>query len=462
MLTLEQARLATRGEWRTAPAAVDTLLAGVSTDSRTLEAGQLFVALAGPRFDAHEFVAAVAERGAAAAVVHRQVQAPAGFPLLMVGDTLGALGDLARHARATARVPVVGITGSVGKTTTKDMTAALLATRGPVLKSEGNLNNHIGLPLSLLRLGDEHTAAVLEMGMSAPGELRRLTAIARPDVAVITNVAPVHLESFATIDDIARAKAEIFEGLGPGGVAVLNRDDPRLRSLGQKLDHEVVWFGLGDGGRVRARAVQVDTRGLAFTLELPGESLRVELPLAGAHAVLNFLAAAAVAHRLGVPAQAIAAAARELRPAAQRGRILDLGSGVLVIDDCYNANPVAVEAAAAVLAAQRGRRRVAFLGDMLELGPRALELHREVGERIATGVDLLVAMGALAEGFLEGARARVSDPGRLQSFPDARAAAVAAAGIVKAGDAVLVKASRGVRAEAVVEALVAHFGPAEA
>jgi UDP-N-acetylmuramoyl-tripeptide--D-alanyl-D-alanine ligase len=462
MITFDQARIATGGVWQGAVASPEAPVAGFSTDSRAVASGELFIALVGPHFDGHEFVAAAAERSAAAAVVHKDVAAPAGFPLLRVGDTLHALADLARYARSRTRATVVGITGSVGKTTTKEMAATLLATRGPVLKSEGNLNNHIGLPLSLLRVRDEDTAVVLELGMSAAGELRHLTDIARPDVAVITNVAPVHLESFATIDDIARAKAEILEGLGPDGVAILNCDDPRLRSLGEGLAREVVWFGLGEGSRVRARAVRVDTRGLSFELELPGEAVSIELPMVGAHAVMNFLAAAAVAHRLGIPSAAIASAAAQMRPAARRGRLVDLGSGVLLIDDCYNANPVAVEAAMAVLAGHRPRRRVAFLGDMLELGPRSLDLHRAVGEHIAGDVDVLVGMGALARGFLDGARRRIDDPARLISYPDARAAAQAAPEIVQPGDAVLVKASRGVRAEAVVDAIVAHFSVAEA
>jgi UDP-N-acetylmuramoyl-tripeptide--D-alanyl-D-alanine ligase len=462
MITFDQARIATGGRWQGALNSPEAHPAGFSTDSRAVAAGELFIALKGPRFDGHAFVASVAERGAAAAVVQGAVVAPAGFPLLRVADTLRALADLARYARSRTRATVVGVTGSVGKTTTKEMVATLLATRGPVLKSEGNLNNHIGLPLSLLRLRDEDAAVVLEMGMSAPGELRHLTGIARPDVAVITNVAPVHLESFATIDDIARAKAEILEGLEPDGVAVLNRDDPRLRSLGEGLKGEVVWFGLGEGSRVQARAISADTRGLSFELGLSGAAVGIELPMAGAHAVMNFLAAAAVAHRLGVPPADIAGAAAQMRPAARRGRLMELVGDVLLIDDCYNANPVAVEAAMAVLGGHKPRRRVAFLGDMLELGPRALDLHRAVGERIAGSADVLVGMGALAKGFLDGARRGSPDPAGLLSYPDARAAAQAAAEIVRPGDAVLVKASRGMRAEAVVEAIVAHFGMAEA
>ena len=240
-LTLEDVVAATGA--RLAAHAAPRPLAGVSIDSRRLEPGELFVAVAGPRFDGHDFLEQAASRGAAAALVHRDAPAPAGLPLLRVKDTTRALADLARHVRLAAELPVVCVTGSAGKTTTKEMTAALLARLGPVLKSEGNLNNRYGLPLSLLRLRHEHRAAALELGMSAAGELRELTGIALPDVAVITNVAAVHLEFFGSLDEIAQAKAEILEGLRPGGVAELNGDDPRLRRVGARHPGRVIWFG---------------------------------------------------------------------------------------------------------------------------------------------------------------------------------------------------------------------------
>ena len=459
MITFEQARAATAGNWGGSAPAPIGMLAGVSTDSRTIKPGEVFVALRGPHFDGHDYLAMVASRGAVAAVVERDVSAPAALPLLCVADTLRALADLASRARDAASVPVVGITGSVGKTTTKEMTAALLETRGPVLKTQSNLNNHIGLPLTLLRLRSEHTAAVVEMGMSAPGEISRLTAIARPDVALITNVAPVHLESFSSLDDIGHAKAEIFEGLAPEGTAVLNRDDARLRALGERLGRAVVWYGSAPDCYVWASAWCGDTQASEFDLLCDKGRAHVRLPLAGEHAMRNFLAAAAVALRLGVDLPTIAATARKMTAIEGRGRALRLGQDVLLIDDSYNANPVAVEAAASVLAASAPRRRVAFLGDMLELGPQAATLHREVGERVAAELDVLVGVGDLAAQLVEGARSRGLR--ETHHFSDSRSAAQAAPGLARPGDAVLVKASRGMKAERIVEALVACFGKAQ-
>ncbi len=427
---------------------------GVSIDSRTLRAGELFFAVAGPRFDGHDFVAEVARRGAAAAVVHHAAEAPLGFPLLRVDDTTAALADLARQTRRRAALPVAAITGSTGKTTTKDMTAALLNTRGPVLKTEGNLNNQYGLPLTLLRLEERHTAAVLELGMSAPGELRALCGIAQPDVAVITRVAPVHLEFFASLEAIADAKAEILEGLAPGGVAVLNGGDPLVAARGKGRPGRVVWFGRDRRFEVSAENWRGNALGMRFDLVIDGRKHDVALPLAGLHFVENFLAAAATAWVLGMSPEALAAAAPGLRPARHRGEVRALGQGVTLFDDCYNSNPTAVEAALEALQLAQGQRRVAFLGDMLELGPSGPELHRKAGELAAGRLDLLLGVGPLARHFLEGAAGRIE----TRHFPDAEAAAQAARELLQAGDAVLVKGSRGVRLERVVDAVAALFG----
>jgi len=339
------------------------------------------------------------------------------------------------------------------------MAAAILATEGPVLKTEGNLNNRYGLPLTLLRLRPEHTAAVLELGMSAAGELRALSDVARPDVAVITNVAPVHLEFFESLDAIARAKAEILEGLAPGGAAVLNGDDPRLRRVGEGRQGRTVWFGRARAFDVSAEGWKGTAFGMRFTLRVGGRSVDVALPMGGLHVLSNFLAASAAAHALGIEASAMAEAALGMKAAPHRGETLRLGSGVTLLDDCYNSNPVAVEAAVLTLGMAGGRRRVAVLGDMLELGPAAAEMHRATGERIAAGVDALVGVGPMSAHLLDGARS-ASGPTALAHFPDAAAAAEGISGLVRPGDAVLVKGSRGVRLEAVVEALVRELGPA--
>lgn len=458
VLTLTEVAAATGGRVLASGDGPSRAFPGVSIDSRTVGSGELFFAIKGPRFDGHDFVAEAAARGAAAAVVHREVVAPPPLGLLRVEDTTKALADLGRHVRLAAAIPVVAITGSAGKTTTKEMTAALLATRGPVLKTEGNLNNQYGLPLSLLRLRGEHTSAVLELGMSAPGELRALALVARPDVAVITNVGAAHLEFFASVDEIAKAKAELLEGLREGGRAVLNGDDPWLRGIGEARGRDVVWFGRERRWDVSAENSRGTVFGMRFDLRVAGRTVDVALPLPGPHFVMNFLAAAAAAHVLGIPPEAMAEAATHMAAAPHRGQVRRLREGVTLLDDCYNSNPQALEAAVAALVMAPGRRRVAFLGDMLELGPRGPELHREAGERLAGRADVLVAVGSLARGFIEGAKRGGLAAGSLYAFPDSAAAALGAPEIVRAGDAVLVKGSRGVCLEAVVDALVAHRG----
>ncbi|HVO11660.1 MAG TPA: UDP-N-acetylmuramoyl-tripeptide--D-alanyl-D-alanine ligase [Vicinamibacteria bacterium] len=459
LLTLAEVVAATGGTlWHGAPeTAAGLALTSVSIDSRTLEPGALFVAIRGARFDGHDFLTAAAGRGARAAVVERGVDA-AGLPWVRVADTTAALADLARHVRARAELPVVAITGSVGKTTTKDMAAQLLAMRGPVLKTEGNLNNQFGLPLTLLRLRPEHTTAVLELGMSAPGELRALTNLARPDLAVITKIAPVHLEFFDSVEAIAAAKAEVLEGLRPGGVAVLNGDDPHLRRIGEAFAGRVVWFGRDPRFYASAESWRGTAAGMRFEMGLDGRTLEVALPLAGPHFVTNFLAAAAAARLLGVDPEAIVAAALTLRPARHRGEIRRLGEQVVLLDDCYNSSPEALEAALVALTLLGGRRRVAILGDMLELGPAGPALHRERGRALAGRVQVVVGVGELAREIVAGAGEAGLPHDALHHFTSAAEAAAGVAGIVRPADAVLVKASRGVRLEAVVEALMRQFG----
>jgi UDP-N-acetylmuramoyl-tripeptide--D-alanyl-D-alanine ligase len=456
-LTIDEVILGTGGRLRTSAVRHDAPLSGVSIDSRTIQIGQVFFAVAGERFDGHEFLAEVAAKGAAAAVVHRDAPAPLGLPLVRVDDTTRALGDLARHWRLAAGLPVVVITGSVGKTTTKDMMAALVALRGPVLKTEGNLNNRYGLPLTLLGLRPEHTTAVLELGMSAAGELRALSAIAQPDIAVITNVAPVHLEFFASVDAIAEAKAEVLDGLRADGVAVLNGDDPRVRRMAEGRQRRIVWFGRDRRYDVSAESWRGTPFGMRFDLRVGGKTVDVALPLPGNHFVSNFLAAAAVAHVQGIPPEAMAEAATRLTAARHRGEVRRLGEGITLIDDCYNSSPDALAAAVVTLGMATARRRVAVLGDMLELGPTGPALHHEQGAALAGTVDVVVGVGPLARHFLEGARSAGLLATRLHHFADAAEAAAVLGTIVEPGDAVLVKGSRGIRLEAVVDALVRLF-----
>jgi len=454
-LTVEEVLAGTGGRLSCGSRSVE--FAGVSIDSRTILHGQLFFAIAGPHFDGHDFLADVAVKGAVAAVVHRAAPAPPSLPLITVPDTTRALADLARHRRLAADLPVVAITGSVGKTTTKEMTAALLETRGPVLKTEGNLNNQYGLPLSLLRLQPEHTAAVLELGMSAAGELRELSRVAQPDVAVITRVSPVHLEFFDSMDAIAAAKAEILEGLRSGGAAVLNGDDDRLRRIGEDFRGRVLWFGRDRRFDVSAESWRGTGFGMRFDLRVAGRVVDVALPLAGPHFVSNFLAAAAAAHALGIAPETMAEAATHLLPARHRGEVLSLGEAVLVLDDCYNSSPDALEAAVVALTLLPGQRRVAVIGDMLELGEAGPALHRESGRALVGRVDVVMGIGSLAREFLEGAREGGMSAAVLHWFTDSEEAAAGLIAQIQPGDAVLVKGSRGVRLENVVEALRARF-----
>jgi len=454
-LTLDRIARATGGHVRGAPAAS---VRGVSIDSRTIGEGQLFVAVKGPRFDGHEFVSAALERGAAAAMVHRDVSVPDGVPLVRVAETTQALKDLGRFVRLEAAIPVVAVTGSAGKTTTKEMTAALLGTQGPVLKTEGNLNNQYGLPLTLLRLAPEHRFAVLELGMSAAGELRELSGIARPDVAIITMVAAVHLEFFDSVDAIAAAKAEILEGLDDDGVAVLNWEDERVRRIGEARKGRTLWFGRDRRCDVSAENWRGTIHGMRFDLRVDGRAHDVALPLPGPHFLMNFLAATAAAHEIGVPVEAIVEAASHMKAARSRGQVRRLGRRVTLLDDSYNSNPTAVDAAVTALGMAAQGRRVVILGDMLELGPTGPELHRETGAKLAGRADLVIGVGSLGREFVEGARRAGFAAGALLEFADSEAAAREVAGLVADGDAVLVKGSHGARMDRIVDTLVAALG----
>ncbi|HEY6549056.1 MAG TPA: UDP-N-acetylmuramoyl-tripeptide--D-alanyl-D-alanine ligase, partial [Vicinamibacteria bacterium] len=368
-----------------------------------------------------------------------------------------ALSDLARQRRTLFDAPVVAVTGSAGKTTTKDLAAAILATRGPVLKTEGNLNNQYGLPLSLLRLAPEHRAAVLELGMSGFGELRALSGVAAPDLAVITNVGSAHLEAFGSADEVAKAKAEILEGLRPEGRAVLNGDDPRVRRIGEAFPGPVLWFGRDRRHQVSGENWRGTAFGGRFDLVIAGEKTDVALPLPGPHFMLNFLAAAAVGHALGVAPAAMAEAVAGFTPGKHRSQVKRLVGNVVLIDDCYNSSPEALDAALLALSLAGGERRVAVLGDMLELGPAAAEIHRRRGQEHASRIELLATVGPLGREIAEGATRAGLPLGAVHLFEDAAAAAAQLPALVQPGDAVLVKASRGMKLEAVVDALLARF-----
>ncbi len=453
-----------------APTGLDPLarLAGVSIDSRTIRPGELFVAIHGPRHDGHAFVAAALAAGALAAVVERQrvaenLKAWQG-KVLAVEDTLGALQQLARACRRAWGRRLVAVTGSTGKTTTKEILAALLATRFRVLKSEGNLNNEYGVPLTLLKLEEEHEAAVLELGMSRRGELARLAEIAEPEVAVVTNVAPVHLEFFSSVDEIALAKKELIEGLaGPDPVAVLNADDPRVARFSAGFCGRLITFGQGPGATFRAGAIEDrGTEGSAFDCLSPQGRARLELPLVGRHNVSNALAALAAASVWGVGTAEAQDVWHTLAPATMRGEVLRLEGGLTVINDCYNSNPLALASMVESLVSMPGaQRRILVAGEMLELGETSHELHRQAGRQAAaTGkLDWIVGVQGHAAELVRGAVEVGHPEACARFFPSAQEAAKFLTELVGPGDLVLVKGSRGVKMERIVEVLTAERAP---
>ncbi len=424
-------------------------------DSRLAAAGGLFFAVIGKR-DGHDFVGAAAAGGAAGAVVARPVPLPRkDFGIVQVEDTVAALQALARDVLARRPIKVVGITGSVGKTTTKEFAAALLAGRFRLLKSEANFNNHLGLALSLLRLRPDDEAAVLEMGMSAPGELRTLTRIAPPDIAVITNVSPVHLQFFKDLDGIALAKKEILDGARPGATAVLNGDDALVMKIASDFPGRRVTFGRTRGCDVRAEDVRsLGYSGFEFLLNYGRESARIAFPFVNDSAVSNLLAASAVCLALGLRLEEVRPAILALQPFSGRGTLVETEGGIRVYDDSYNSNPRALEAALRSLAVLPAARKVAVLADMLELGEGENEFHRLAGEAVArAGWDVLVAVGPLAALIAEGAAAAGMSVAFIHRFADAAAAAAVISHIVRDGDLVLVKGSRGMRTETIVDKL---------
>ncbi len=430
---------------------------GASLDSRRVAGGELFFALAGERSDGHLWVEDALARGAAAAVVHRDLAAPTGT-VVRVADTYAGLHALTRAMRARAPRRLVAVTGSVGKTTTKDLLALMLGRRFRVAKSPGNLNNLYGFPLALLGIPEETEWMVAEMGMSTPGELAAVSRLGRPDVAVFTNVRPAHLASFGTVRAIAAAKAELLEGLPPEGLVVANADDPEVAWIAARHRGPVAWFALE--GEAPSRALDVEPLaagavGSRLRWWVDGGEHAVELPLLGRHNVANFLAAATAAHAVGVPPAEIVEAARVARPAAGRGVVHRRADGALVVDDSYNSNPSALEAALAAAAALPAARRWAVLGDMLELGEGAAAFHREAGRNAARrGFSPIVGVGELARELTEAAREAGAET-RWHADVAGAAAALPAAG---PGDVVLVKGSRGVGLEAVVAALLAGEG----
>jgi UDP-N-acetylmuramoyl-tripeptide--D-alanyl-D-alanine ligase len=424
---------------------------GYSIDSRTLQPGELFFAVKGERMDGHDFVDQALEKGAVAAIIRKDQLARYADKdrLVVVDDTLSALQTLASAVRRLWGKPLIGVTGSTGKTTTKESIAHVLSTRFRVLKSEGNFNNHFGLPLMLLKIEPEHDLAVIEMGMSHAGEIAALALIAQPEIGVVTNVAPVHLEFFESVAGIARAKYELIEALPAVGTAILNGDDEYVSQFGRDFRGKVVLYGLRASSDVRAENIQTEgADGSTFDVVVGSCREKATLHLVGAHNIYNALAAVAVGLERGMsPSEAVAALA-SLVPADKRGQVVKLGN-ITVINDCYNCNPKALEAMVDALAAMPAKRRIAVVGAMFELGPASEELHRQAGEHIASQkIDLLLGVRDQAQHMVEAAR----EAGMRAEFvatPDEAGEWLARE--TRDGDVVLLKASRGVKLERALE-----------
>jgi len=436
----------------------DEVAQAYSIDSRTVGKGELFFAVRGERLDGHDFVDAALEKGAVAAVVRKDQWHRYSWTdrVLVVDDTLVALQTLATAVRKVWGKPLVGVTGSAGKTTTKEAIAHVLASKFRVLKSEGNFNNHFGLPIMLLKLEPEHDVAVIEMGMSHAGEIRALAKIAQPEIGVVTNVAPVHLEFFDSLAGIARAKYELIESLPSTGTAVLNADDEYVSQFGRDFKGKVVRYGINATADVRAENIRArGAEGSEFDVVIASTREHARLPLVGEHNVLNALAAVAVGLARGLNSSQAASALATLVPADKRGQVLQLGN-ITVINDCYNSNPKALNAMVDALAAMPATRRIVIAGEMLELGPAGEEMHRTAGEHAAgKKIDVVIGVRGLAQALVEGA----GKSGARAEFvvtPEEAGEWLAREG--RDGDVVLLKASRGVKLEKALETFKARRG----
>jgi UDP-N-acetylmuramoyl-tripeptide--D-alanyl-D-alanine ligase len=440
----------------------DRRIRRAAVDSRLVTPGRLFIALPGERTDGHAHVLDAIERGAAAVLVTRpipELDPAADVTIVRVADGLSALAAVAAGWRRRFRPLVVGVTGSIAKTSTKEAVAAVLGQRFTTLRSEGNRNNEVGLPLTVLDLGPEHGAAVLEMGMYVGGEIAELARVAVPSIGVVTAVQAVHLSRIGSLEAIERAKGELLEALPAAGTAVLNADDPVVRGMGERTAARVLAYGFAADADVGAEAVTSGgLAGMSFTLRLPGGRYPARIPALGGLSVHNGLAAAAVGLAAGLTSVEILAGLRDGWSAPHRIQLVRAG-GVVMVDDTYNASPGSMVAALDLLAGLPGRR-IAVLGEMLELGERHEDGHRVVGEAAGGIVDRLIVVGDGAAGIADGARAGGLDPSHIEFVRDPEAALDHLRPRLRDGDIVLVKASRGIGLDGLVESLRAELGPA--
>ena len=464
-VSVEEVLRATKG--RLLQGERDTVLQGVSTDSRTVREGELYIALKGSHFDGHHYAVEALEKRAGGVVVEEDKVGDIRWngyrpkAVILVKDTLRALGDLAQERRRRYRTPVVALTGSNGKTTTKEMIAACLETVFPILKNRGNWNNLVGLPLTLLGLTEKERVVVLEMGMNVPGEIRRLTEIAEPDVGLITNIQKVHLEGMGSLERLKEEKGELFRRMRKDGTILVNRDDPRVVDLAEEFSGRKITFGIEGLADVKAKEIRLrGIEGTSFTLMSGNEEMEMTLPLLGRHFVPDALCAIAAAMLFGVEKGKVKEVLEHFQPAPMRMEIVQLGAGKTVINDAYNANPRSTEMALETLAEVKGRgRAIAVLGDMLELGNFAEEAHIQLGQKVGgLSIDFLLCLGEWAPVVVESAIRHGLGPGKARVMESHGEAITALKRMIEEGDWILVKGSRRMAMERIVEGLTEGRG----
>jgi UDP-N-acetylmuramoyl-tripeptide--D-alanyl-D-alanine ligase len=440
----------------------NTLFQGVSTDSRTIAEGDLFIALKGPRFDGHHYAVEALGKKAGGVLVEQDRSGDIRWngdrskTVIVVKDTLSALGEIARDWRRKHGIPVVALTGSNGKTTTKEMVAACLETTLPVLKTKGNLNNLIGVPLTLLTLTEKERVVVLEMGMNVPGEIRRLTEIAEPDVGLITNIQKVHLEGLGSMERLKEEKGELFRTMRRDGTILVNQDDPRVIELASHYPGQKITFGTEHPAEVMAKEIRLGgVGGTSFTLILEGEAIEMRLPLLGRHFVPNALSAVAIACLFGVEVKQIKEALEDFQPFPMRMEVVSLKGGITLINDAYNANPYSTELALETLVEAKGEgRAIAVLGDMLELGSFTKEAHEQIGRKVSElSIDILLALGEEASTVVESA-IRHGFPAKRARVVESHSEALSLLReTIEDGDWILIKGSRRMAMEKIAEGL---------
>lgn len=457
MQKLECSEILKATEGRLLSGNTSSFIENISTDSRKIKKGDLFIPLAGERFDGHDFIAEAFEKGALAVLTHKDIKPIDDKVIIRVGNTSKALRDLAAYYRGKFEIPFIGITGSVGKTSTKDMVASVVSQAFNVLKTEGNFNNEIGLPLTMFNLDSTHEAAVIEMGMSGFGEIRRLTSITRPNVAIITNIGISHIEKLGSRENILKAKMEIFEGLSQDGLVILNGDDKLLYGLKGLLKFRTVFYGIDDSYDYQAYNVRTGGEsGTSFEITIGSREYTVRVPLPGIHNVYNSLAAIAAGIELGISMDKIIQGIAAFTPGKMRMNIIN-HEGIKIINDTYNASPQSMEAAIDVLKeiGNGNHRTIAILGDMLEMGEWAYKAHYDIGKfAVSRGIDYIITVGDNGRVIARGALESGAEASRVYSFDNNEELGRFIKNLMQKDDIILVKGSRGMKMEEIVQSLM--------